>query len=389
MDSETLIWYKKPAENFNEALPIGNGRIGGMVFGGKEKEIIKLNEDSIWSGGKRNRNNPNAFEGFQEIRTLLSSGKISEAEKTAFEKMQGIPFNSRHYMPLGDLFIDMKLNGRVVDYKRSLDISRAVAETVFTVNETTYTREVFVSSPDNVLAVHISADKDSELSFDCYIDGRDDYYDNNRPCGENMIMYNGGTGGRKGISFAAVMGCKTKGGTVKTIGSKIRVENADEAVIIISVQTDFYKGEDAYEAAAELDAEYALECEFDELYYRHVEDYKSLFDRTELHLNDNKDCGDELSTDERILRLRGNELDDKECEGHIYDNKLAELYFNYGRYLMISASRPFSQPMNLQGIWNEKYVFGSQQPLQAECKHADELLVCRVLQSFRMSYAAF
>lgn len=353
MDSEILIWYKKPAENFNEALPIGNGRIGGMVFGGKEKEIIKLNEDSIWSGGKRNRNNPNAFEGFQEIRTLLSSGKISEAEKTAFEKMQGIPFNSRHYMPLGDLFIDMKLNGRVVDYKRSLDISRAVAETVFTVNETTYTREVFVSSPDNVLAVHISADKDSELSFDCYIDGRDDYYDNNRPCGENMIMYNGGTGGRKGISFAAVMGCKTKGGTVKTIGSKIRVENADEAVIIISVQTDFYKGEDAYEAAAELDVEYALECEFDELYYRHVEDYKSLFDRTELHLNDNKDCGDELSTDERILRLRGNELDDKECEGHIYDNKLAELYFNYGRYLMISASRPFSQPMNLQGIWNE------------------------------------
>ena len=126
-------------------------------------------------------------------------------------------------MPLGDLFIDMKLNGRVVDYKRSLDISRAVAETVFTVNETTYTREVFVSSPDNVLAVHISADKDSELSFDSYIDGRDDYYDNNRPCGENMIMYNGGTGGRKGISFAAVMGCKTKGGTVKTIGSKIRL----------------------------------------------------------------------------------------------------------------------------------------------------------------------
>ena len=87
MDSEILIWYKKPAENFNEALPIGNGRIGGMVFGGKEKEIIKLNEDSIWSGGKRNRNNPNAFEGFQEVRTLLSSGKISEAEKTAFEKI--------------------------------------------------------------------------------------------------------------------------------------------------------------------------------------------------------------------------------------------------------------------------------------------------------------
>lgn len=349
MSSETLLWYKQPAENFDEALPVGNGRIGGMVFGGRENEVIKLNEDSIWSGSLRNRINPNSAEGVKEIRSLLSEGKISEAEKIAFEKLQGVPQHSRHYMPLGSLFINMTFEGRAVNYKRSLDLTTAVCETSFTANEINFTREVFVSAPDNVMVVHIASDTEGTVNFDCFIDGRDDYYDDNRPCGENMIMYNGGNG----IMFAAVLGCKSVGGTTETVGGLIRVKDADEAVIVLSVQTSFYKGEDAYEACAELDAEYALECDYPELYYRHVSDYKALFERVDFEINDNKDCGDNLATNERILRLRGNELDDKECQRHICDNKLTELYFNYGRYLMISASRPDTQPMNLQGIWNQ------------------------------------
>ena len=119
--SETLLWYKDPASDFNQALPIGNGRIGAMVFGGKNSETILINEDSLWSGGKRNRLNPDSLQGFKEVRKLLLEGNMSEAENVAFKKMQGVCPDSRHYMPLGELHIDMSLDSRPKDYKRSLD----------------------------------------------------------------------------------------------------------------------------------------------------------------------------------------------------------------------------------------------------------------------------
>ncbi|MCC8135128.1 MAG: glycoside hydrolase family 95 protein [Ruminococcus sp.] len=357
METETILKYNQPAdfeepeENFNWALPVGNGRIGGMIFGRAANEIIKLNEDSIWSGGPRHRVNPDAQEGLAEVRALLMEGRIPEAEKIAFEKLQGVTPNMRHYMPLGDLSINMELDGKVRNYSRSLDLSTAVSDVHFTVNDVEFTREVFVSAPDEVMIIHITASKENAVSLTCSIDGRDDYYDDNRPCGENMLLYTGGTGSKDGIFFAAAVGAKAEGGEVRTIGGKIQVKNADEVIIALSVRTSFY-GE-YYEESAQVDADMALRCSYNELYYRHVSDYKELFDRVELSLNDNSEADEELTTDERIARLRGNELDDKECERLIHDNKLIELYFNYGRYLMISASRPGTQPMNLQGIWNQ------------------------------------
>ncbi|MCD7890410.1 MAG: glycoside hydrolase family 95 protein [Ruminococcus sp.] len=357
METETILKYNQPAdfekpeENFNWALPVGNGRIGGMIFGRAANEIIKLNEDSIWSGGPRHRVNPEAHEGFAEVRALLMEGRIPEAEKIAFEKLQGVTPNMRHYMPLGDLSINMELNGKVRNYSRSLDLSTAVSDVHFTVNDVEFTREVFVSAPDEVMIIHITASKENAVSLTCSIDGRDDYYDDNRPCRENMLLYTGGTGSKDGIFFAAAVGAKVEGGEVRTIGGKIQVKNADEVIIALSVRTSFY-GE-YYEESAQVDADMALRCSYNELYYRHVSDYKELFDRVELSLNDNSEADEKLTTDERIARLRGNELDDKECERLIHDNKLIELYFNYGRYLMISASRPGTQPMNLQGIWNQ------------------------------------
>ncbi|MCD7811531.1 MAG: glycoside hydrolase family 95 protein [Ruminococcus sp.] len=357
METETILKYNQPAnfeepeENFNWALPVGNGRIGGMIFGRAANEIIKLNEDSIWSGGPRHRVNPDAQEGLAEVRALLMEGRIPEAEKIAFEKLQGVTPNMRHYMPLGDLSINMELDGKVRNYSRSLDLSTAVSDVHFTVNDVEFTREVFVSAPDEVMIIHITASKENAVSLTCSIDGRDDYYDDNRPCGENMLLFTGGTGSKDGIFFAAAVGAKAEGGEVRTIGGKIQVKNADEVIIALSVRTSFY-GE-YYEESAQVDADMALRCSYNELYYRHVSDYKELFDRAELSLNDNSEADEELTTDERIARLRGNELDDKECERLIHDNKLIELYFNYGRYLMISASRPGTQPMNLQGIWNQ------------------------------------
>lgn len=351
-DLQTTLWYKQPAKDFNHALPVGNGRIGGMVYGGTAEERISLNEDSIWSGGKRERNNPDALEGFKEIRQLLREERIPEAEKLAFEKMQGVTPNCRHYMPLGNLTIKMDFDGRAKDYVRRLDLETAIATTEFTANGVTYERHVFVSAPDNVMVVHITASESGKINLRASLDGRDDYYDDCRPCKENAIMYTGGTGSRDGIFFASVLGCTSVGGRVYTIGGQLAAENADEVTFVLSVGTSFYNG-DSFENSAELDAEFAMDCSYDELMYRHISDYQELFCRVRLDLEDNSDGGSALPTDERLERLHGDEGDYKECKLAIRDAQLMVLYFNYGRYLMISASRPGTQTMNLQGIWNE------------------------------------
>lgn len=360
IDLQKTLWYKKPAADFNHALPVGNGRIGGMVYGGTSSELISLNEDSVWSGGRRERNNPDALEGFKEVRSLLKEGRISEAEKIAFEKMQGVTYNSRHYMPLGKLCIEMDFEGKAREYIRMLDLETAVTSVRFTANDVKYEREVFVSAPDNVMAVHIKSSEPGMVNVKAILEGRDDYYDDCRPCKENAIMYNGGTGSRSGISFAAVLGASSVGGRVYTLGGKLIAENADEVTFVMSVGTSFYHGE-SYEESAMLDAEYAMECSYEELVYRHINDYRELFSRVSIDLEDNSEGGSSLPTDERLNRLNGDEGDYKECKLAIMDAGLMALYFNYGRYLMISASRPGSQAMNLQGIWNEDMwpVWGS------------------------------
>ncbi|MDE6539711.1 MAG: glycoside hydrolase family 95 protein [Ruminococcus sp.] len=349
MNTETLLKYDSPAEDFSWACPVGNGRIGGMIFGKPKNEIIALNEDSVWSGSLRHRVNPDAQEGFAEVRELIKNGNIPEAEHIAFEKMQGVTPDMRRYMPFGNLYIDMEFNGKVREYSRCLDIADAVAEVSFSVNDIVYTRKIFVSAPDDVMIVHITASQPESVTLSCRIDGRDDYYDDNRPYAENMILYTGGMG----ILFAGVLGAKAQGGTIRTIGNKISVRNADEVMIVFSAKTNFYS--ENYIESAEIDAEMALQCEYDELFYRHVNDYRGLFERVEFSLDDNSGDDDiaSLTTDRRIARLRGNEFDNKECQRLINDNKLIELYFNYSRYLMISASRAGSQPMTIQGIWND------------------------------------
>ena len=385
MATETILSYKQPAEDFNSALPVGNGRIGGMIYGRAENELIQLNEDSIWSGGLRHRVNPDAKEGLAEVRSLILSGDIPAAEKAAFEKLQGVTPNMRHYMPLGNLSIHTFVSGKVKDYSRSLDLASAISRVSFNAGGIGYSRSVFCSAPDDVLVIDVHADTPGSVSLECSIDGRDDYYDDNRPCGRNMILYTGGTGSRDGIFFAACLGAKAVGGEIRTVGGKITVKNADSVMIVLSARTSFYTED--YTESAEVDAEMALQCGFDELYFRHVSDYRELFDRVELTLNDNS--GENLerfATDERISRLKGDELDTTDCERLIHDNKLIELYFNYGRYLMISASRPGTQPMNLQGIWNQdmwpawgsKYTININTEMNYWCAESCNLSECHL-----------
>lgn len=352
MDSQTTLWYRSPATDFDHALPVGNGRIGGMLFGDPEHEVIKLNEDSVWSGGKRERNNPDAYEGLLEIRKLLAEEHIQAAEKIAFEKMQGVTPNARHYMPLGNLEIHQKIQGKAHQYCRSLDLEQALAAVQFNVNEVNYIRELFVSYPDQIMVLHIAADQKGCISLSVGIDGREDDYDDCRPCAPNTILYTGGTGGKHGIGFAAALTGKQTGGTMRTLGGQLVIENADEVTLLLSVATSFYHGDD-YEEAARMDVAYAQDCTYEELLYRHLSDYQKLFRRVRLNLPDNSEGNSTLPTDERLQRLRGDEGDHKECKLQIHDGHLAVLYFNYGRYLMIAGSRPGSQPMNMQGIWNE------------------------------------
>ncbi len=360
MHTEQILRYGKAAQNFDQALPIGNGRIGGMVFGGADKETIKLNEDSIYSGGMRERINPRAYEGLQEIRSLLAEERIPEAEKLAFQKMQGVTPNSRHYMPLGELTMYFGFQGKARAYERSLDLTRAVASVRFRDDSgVQFTRTMFVSHPAQVMAIHITSDTPGKVDFSAAIDGRDDYYDDNRPVEENTILYTGGTGSRDGIFFAAGMTVLATGGTVETIGSALQISGADEALLLISAETSYYHGDAYIEKALERLHSVADGAEdagslAASLLKAHIADYTALYDRVKFTLNDNSDGDAErLFTDARLERLRGNEDDNKECVRHICDNRLAVLYFNYGRYLMISGSRPGTQPMNLQGIWNQ------------------------------------
>ncbi len=398
MSSEHILKYNTPATDFNEALPVGNGRIGGMIYGGTDKELINLNEDSVWSGGLRNRVNPDSKEGLEEVRKLLFDGKIPEAEKTAMDKMAGVSPNSRHYMPLGDLNVDFAYHstpehgenvlpaagtaagaeaadeGNLRDYVRKLDISEAVASVKYSIGKNTYTREYFVSAPDNAFIMHIEASEKGSIFFDAGIDGRDDYYDDNRPvCREddtpkeydthktgsaskNMILFNGGTGSEDGIFFTAVLAGSCKGGSIRTVGGKIRVEGADEATLILTARTSFYENKAASDNGASHkkscdtdainDANKALEKEYEELKNSHISDYKKLYERVELVLDDNSAGASDLPTNERLKRM-------SDGSRETADNKLMELYFNFGRYLMISGSRPGTQPLNLQGIWNK------------------------------------
>ncbi|MCR4584919.1 MAG: glycoside hydrolase family 95 protein [Lachnospiraceae bacterium] len=364
---EHILRYTKEAADFNEALPIGNGRIGGMVYGRVLRETVGLNEDSVWSGGMRNRVNPDAQEGLAEVRELLRHGDIPAAEKTAFEKMQGINPNCRHYMPLGDLGIDFFYfmentsaigNIETDGYERKLDISEAVSYVEYKAGDVTYRREYFISAPGNVLAVHVSADKPGKINLDAGIDGRDDEYDDNRPCADNMIMITGGTGSADGIFFAAVLSGSCSGGSLRTVGKKLRIREADSATLYVSARTSFYEcdrgGADpldkSFETKAIADVRAALGKEYESLKAEHIADYRKLYDRVRLDL-----CGEDrqsLTTDERLERFK---------DETNRDNGLMELYFNFGRYLMISGSRTGTQPLNLQGIWNKdmKPAWGS------------------------------
>lgn len=333
------IWFKDPAEDWNVALPVGNGRIGGMCFGQPLYEKIQLNEDSVWSGGYRQRNNASALPNLEKVRQLLREDKISEAEKIVLEAFCGTPVNQRHYMPLGDLIIQHHKADTCEYESRSLDLETAVCETKYSIGGTKFTRRVICSEPAQVMAICVTADKTASIDLKINIDGRDDYFDDNSPVSDTDILFYGGCGSEDGIRFASYIRVIGEGGSVGRWGSSIVAEGCDRVTILLGARTDHRTPD--YKKSAENDVLTASEKDFEELLAEHTEDYRSYFDRAQITFEDNADSS--LPTDERLAAVK---------EGKV-DNGLVSLYFDFGRYLMIAGSREGTLPLNLQGIWNK------------------------------------
>ena len=336
MKSNTTICFNTPAANWNEALPLGNGRLGAMVYGTPYTECIRLNEDSVWYGGPQDRNNKSAKENLPKIRELIFEGRIKEAQDLCALALSGTPENQRHYEPLGNLYLLFDgENTEITDYYRELDIADAVAVTTYKKDGVTYTRQYITSYPKGVMAVHLTADKPGAISFHTQLSrgdmtwdlssyetqvyrhpGFNSLCDRNEVISEDTSVMTAVCGGKGAVELFSAIKVVAEGGTMQGIGSSIVVKNADSATILFAADTTFWENEPQESVLARL--EKAAECTWEELYDEHVKDYRALFDRVRLEVGDAQ----------------------------------IERFFNFGRYLLISCSRPNSLPANLQGIWN-------------------------------------
>jgi len=375
------LWYKQQANIWEEALPLGNGRLGAMVFGNPKNERIQVNEESIWYGGSVNRNNPNMKENLPKIRELIFNGEISKAESLMMAAMSGCPNSQHPYQTLGDLYLDQKGLGEITEYYRELDLNTAVCKVAFLSDGIAYTREIFVSKPAECMVMRITADKQSSISLSIGM-GREKYFDGIKPQGQDGLYLYGNLG-RGSSEFAMKVSAQSKGGKVYTIGEHLCVDYADEVLLFFTADTTYQCSREEKQSALEA----FMKCEFDAsdimnldnksdyelaeikmqqglrnllckrmderiaaakekgyqtLLAEHVEDYKALYDRMSFELEGVQEF-DAIPTDERIE----NAAKDKPDAG------LSKMYFDYGRYLLIACSRPGGLPATLQGLWNK------------------------------------
>ena len=367
-DSAMTLWYTKPAAEWVEALPVGNGRLGAMVFGGPACERLALNEDTLWAGGPRQWDNPDAFGILPRVRRVLAVGDYVEAESLC-KLMQG-PF-TESYLPMGDLYLDFAGHDDVADYRRELDIATGVTRVSYRVGDATFTREVFVSAVDQVVVVRLACDSPGGLNFTARLESQLPHTVAPRLGGEgavlrgkapkhaepsyrqdiaNPVIFDESPGGR-GMTFEMhLVAVDDDGETVFGEDGDLAVAGATTVTVLLSAATSFNgpdrcpgrEGRDpSVRATSDLVA--ALAWSYDAMLARHIDDHRRLFDRVTLELPVTPAA--DLPTDERLAGLHGAK------EG---DPQLAGLFFQYGRYLLMASSRPGCQPANLQGIWNDQ-----------------------------------
>ena len=343
-DDSLVLWYDKPAHEWTDALPIGNGRLGAMIFGGPAIEQLQLNEDTLYAGAPYDPNNPQALAALPEARRLIFEGKYKEAHDLVGAKMMAQPIKQMPYQPVGDLKLVFPGHENANNYRRQLDLNTAIARVSYTVDATTFTREMFVSPVDQAIVVHLTADKPSQVSFSAYFESpQKAIVSTEAPRTLILRGVNGDAFGIKGgLKFEARVVVLTTGGKSVLEKERITVSDAESALLLIVAATSYRSYKDVSgnpEVITSGQLQHPSRKSFGTLRSQHVREHQRLFQRVKLNLG--RTASADLPTDQRPAQfLKG------------LDPHLPTLYFQYGRYLLISSSRRGSQPANLQGIWN-------------------------------------
>jgi alpha-L-fucosidase 2 len=342
MATDLQLWYKQPARIWQEALPLGNGRMGAMVFGGVGQEEIQLNEETVWGGGPYDNCREINPDTLTKIRSLVFEGKTNIAHQM-INKYFLTPRNGMPYENVGSLLINTPFATTPTYYRRELDINRAVATTVFKIKGVTYRREVISSFTDHVVMIHLTADRKGAIQFTAKYTSP--LLHTTASEGDVLVMNGKGADheGVKGvIRVQTRTDIKQRGGKVTLTDSTLQVTHADDVVLYVSTATNFVNYHDVSGNEKTKSADYlakAMAKSFTVALQSHVDFYKKMFDRVKLDLGSNADS--QLPTDERLARF-----------GDSNDPALVSLVYQYGRYLLISSSQPGGEPANLQGIWN-------------------------------------
>ncbi len=341
------LWYDKPAQVWTEALPLGNGRLGAMVFGNPAMEQIQLNEATIWAGQPNNNANPDALVNIPKVRELVFAEKYLEAQTLATEKIMAKTNSGMPYQTFGDLRISFPGHTRYTDYYRDLNLDSACSTVSYKVDDEIYKREIFTSFTDQVVLIRLTASQKKKITFNAVLTS---------PHPDVMIATEGNSVTLDGVSstheglkgkvkFQGRLTANTQGGTMICKDGVLSVENANEVVLYVSIATNFNNYNDITGNAQERAKNYlnkALEHSYTETKQAHIAYFKTFMDKSSLDLGDNKSTE---TTDKRIENF-----------AKTNDANLVATYFKFGRYLLICSSQPGGQPANLQGIWNDKLL---------------------------------
>ncbi len=340
----TMLWYRQPARQWVEAMPIGNGTLGGMVFGDPAEEHVQLNDHTLWAGGPKDHTNPKALESLPKIRQLLFEGKNNEAAALAGETMMGIPPRVESYQTLGDLRLRFDDKSKVTDYRRQLDLDTGIVTVTYRQGDAKFTREFFTSAPDQVMVVRLTCDKPGRISFTIGMDRPGEF--ETAAVAPNAMAMRGATNGGRGTKFwtflrTVLQGgkCSIEGDKPPFEGKKLAVDKADAVTLYLASATTYRDKDIDSVCQKRIDAVVAKG--YDAIRKDHLADHQKLFRRVKINLGASKN--DALPTDERLKAVK------KGAD----DPGLASLYFQFGRYLMIASSRPGGLPANLQGLWCE------------------------------------
>lgn len=341
------LWYDEPAgSDWLRALPVGNGRLGAMVYGNVNTETIQLNEDTVWAGGPHDYTNPNGADALAEIQELVFNDQWAQAQELVDQAMLGSPAGQLAYQPVGNLQLAFSQPAEISDYWRELDLENAICSAGYAAGGVARRREVLASAPDQVIAVRLLAEESGGISFAASFNSPQQTTSSSPD--QATVALDGVSSEHRGIPgsvrFLALARAYAEGGAVTSAGGQLTVADADAVTLLISIGTSYVDYTDVsgdYEDVAWSHLEAAEERSYEELRERHIADYQELFNRVTIDLG-RTSAADE-TTDVRIQQHAGTD-----------DPQLSALLFQYGRYLLISSSRPGTQPANLQGIWNNQ-----------------------------------